>query len=119
MHELGIAQDILDIVQQSVPPEEAQDIEWVRIRVGQFSGVVPESLEFCFSAIVTGTEMKRASLEIERVPAISECKDCGYHFDMQDLCFSCPACNSTSLELISGNELEVVEIQLADEHEVL
>jgi Zn finger protein HypA/HybF involved in hydrogenase expression len=26
----------------------------------------------------------------------------------------CPACKSTNLELISGKELEVVEIELAD-----
>lgn len=119
MHELAIAQDIIDIVQQSVPLGETYDIEWVRVRVGQFSGVVPESLEFCFSAIVSGTTMERANLEIERVPAISQCKDCRHRFDVHDLALSCPACNSTNLELVSGNELEVVEIQLADDREML
>jgi len=119
MHELAIAQDIVDIVQQSVPVEDTSHVERIRVRVGRFSGVVPESLEFCFEAIVNGTEMERAHLEIERMPAISQCKDCSHRFDMQDLCFSCPACSSTHLEVISGNELDVVEIQIAEECEVL
>jgi Zn finger protein HypA/HybF involved in hydrogenase expression len=34
---------------------------------------------------------------------------------MSDLDFSCPACKSANLELISGRELEIVEIELAEE----
>ena len=56
MHELGIAQNILEIVQQSVTKEQAPAVRWIRIRVGQLSGVVPDSLEFCFQAIVSETD---------------------------------------------------------------
>jgi Zn finger protein HypA/HybF involved in hydrogenase expression len=44
MHELAIAQNILEIVNQSVPEEQAAAVRLVRIRIGQLSGVVPESL---------------------------------------------------------------------------
>ena len=114
MHELGIAQNILHIVRQSVPVNLASDVRTVRLRVGQLSGVVPDSLEFCFSVIVNDTEMKQASLAIEQVPLVSKCRECGHRFQMDDLAFSCPACRSTQLDLISGRELEVVEIVLAD-----
>jgi len=115
MHELGIAQNILQIIQQSVPEKNAADVRGIRIRVGQLSGVVPDSLDFCFSAIIHDTEMRKAKLEIEQIPITSECRDCQNRFEMSDLEFFCPACQSTSLELISGRELEVVEIELADE----
>ncbi len=115
MHELGIAQNILQIVQQSVPQNLAADVRGIRLRVGKLSGVVPDSLDFCFGVIISQTEMTRATLEIEEVPIISKCKDCGHRFEMRDWGFSCPACKSVNLELISGRELEVVEIVLAEE----
>lgn len=68
MHELGLALNIVDIVQQHVPAIRASDVRDVRVRVGEFAGVLPDSLEFCFSAIVAGTPWQRARLAIEPVP---------------------------------------------------
>jgi len=115
MHELGIAQNILQIVQQSVPEKSASDVRRIRIRVGRLSGIVPDSLDFCFRAIVNDTGMNQANLDIEQVPIISECRDCTNRFQMNDLDFSCPGCKSSNLQLISGRELEIVEIELAEE----
>lgn len=115
MHELGIAQNILEIVRQSVPEEQAPDVKWVRIRVGQLSGVIPDSLDFCFSAIVGETNMRQAGLAIELVPTVSRCKECGHQFQIEDMAFVCPECKSTDLELITGRELQVVEIELIEE----
>ncbi len=117
MHELGIAQNILEIVQQSVPEDQAAAVRWVRIRVGKLSGVVPDSLDFCFNVIISGTPMKKASLAIEQVPTISRCRDCMQQFQIEDYAFLCPACKSTNLDLISGKNLEVVEIELAEEED--
>jgi hydrogenase nickel incorporation protein HypA/HybF len=117
MHELAIAQNILEIVRQAVPEEQTPSIKWVRIRVGKLAGVVPDSLDFCFSAIVNETKMAQAGLAIEQVPTVSRCKECGHQFEIQDLIFLCPACKSTDLELVSGHELEVVEIELAEDGE--
>lgn len=115
MHELGIAQNILEIIQQSVPEGQAAAVRQIRIRVGQFSGVIPDSLDFCFSVIVKETQMQQATLAIEQVPTISRCRDCTHSFKIEDLVFICPACKSTNLELISGKELEIVEIELEDD----
>ena len=115
MHELAIAQNILDIVRQSVPEEQAAAVRNVRIRVGQLSGVVPDSLDFCFSVIAGETRMPQARLAIERVPTVSRCRECARRFEVGDLTFICPACKSTNLELVSGKELEVVEIELEDD----
>jgi hydrogenase nickel incorporation protein HypA/HybF len=114
MHELGIAQSIYDIVQQSVPEELAPDVRKVRIRVGQFAGVVPDSLEFCFSVIVGETKMKQAILCIEQPPLMSECRECKHRFQIEEYNFRCPSCGSANLELISGKELEIVDIEVAE-----
>jgi hydrogenase nickel incorporation protein HypA/HybF len=117
MHELAIAQNILDIVRQAVPENQKSAVRQVRIRVGQLSGLVPESLDFCFNAIVSDTDMKGAALAIEQIPTVSVCRTCRHRFQIEDFIFFCPACKGTDLELISGKELEVVEIELTDEGE--
>src|SRR5512143_2289567 len=99
MHELGIAQNILEIVQQAVPKEQTAAVRTVRIRVGPLSGVVPDSLEFCFQAIVHETEMQKASLAIEQLPAVFNCKKCAYRFQTKDLEFFCQSCGASDLEL--------------------
>ncbi len=68
MHELGIATSILDIVRQHVPDERAGLVRRVRVRIGELAGVVPETLEFCFSVAVEGTAYRSAVLHIEHVP---------------------------------------------------
>jgi hydrogenase nickel incorporation protein HypA/HybF len=115
MHELGIAQNILEIVQQSVPKEQASAVRWIRIRVGPLSGIVPDSLEFCFQAIVSETAMHQAGLAIEQVPIIFQCKKCAYRFQVNDLEYLCQACKSPDLDIVSGKELDIVEIELTEE----
>jgi hydrogenase nickel incorporation protein HypA/HybF len=114
MHELGIAQSIYDIVQQSVPEELAPDVRKVRIRIGQFAGVVPDSLDFCFNILVGETPMKNAKLCIEQIPLMSECRECSCRFQVEDYNFLCPSCGSANLELVSGKELEIVDIEVEE-----
>lgn len=115
MHELSIAQSILEIVQQSLPPESAPAVKCVRMKVGEMAGVVVDSLEFCFTALISGTPMEGATLEIEFVPVMAKCKACGNGFRVEDYAFVCPSCHSYDVQLLSGRELQVVEVELADE----
>ncbi len=115
MHELGIAQGILDIVGQYVPESQAAGIRSVKVRVGQLAGVVAESLEFSFQAIVAGTSWQTARLEIEKVPTVVECSQCRGRFEIDDIAFSCPECGSTNIDLVSGTDLQVVEIEMEDQ----
>lgn len=114
MHELGIAQNILEIVEQSIPNGQSASVKRIRVRFGPLSGIVPESLEFCFSALVSETAMKQAGLVMEKNPMVSLCKDCGHQFKVEDFSFSCPECESVNLDLISGNELEIVDVELEE-----
>ena len=71
MHELGIAASIFDIVRQYVPPGDAPRVRAVHVVVGTETAVLPESLTFCFEALVTGTPWALARLQVAR-PASSE-----------------------------------------------
>jgi hydrogenase nickel incorporation protein HypA/HybF len=114
MHELSIAQSIVDIIRQYVPEEQEPEVKLVKIRVGQMAGVVPDSLDFCFEAIVKDTPLGNARLDIEAVPLQSECKVCHEVFAVEGACFVCPHCGGGEIRLISGTELQVVEIEVSE-----
>jgi hydrogenase nickel incorporation protein HypA/HybF len=114
MHELSIAQNILEIVRQNVPANAESSVKVVRVRIGEMAGVVPDSLEFCFTAIVKDTSFPDAVLAIERVPFILVCSSCGKRFRSEAGLAVCPSCGSLVTTVVSGTELQVVEIELDD-----
>jgi len=115
MHEASIAAGILDIVQQHVWASDARRVRAVRVRIGDLAGVVPDSLGFCFDAMVAGTEYGAAFLEIDRVPARGECGECGALAAIDSLPpFACPSCGSPFITVTCGDDLSVVDVELDD-----
>jgi hydrogenase nickel incorporation protein HypA/HybF len=114
MHELSIAQNILDIVREHVPEARRSEVRAVTIRLGELAGVVADSLEFCFSAIVSDTLLSQAVLKIDRIPIRMHCSTCGKISTIEGLAFLCQACAGQNIQVISGTELQVSEIELAD-----
>ncbi|HMK39816.1 MAG TPA: hydrogenase maturation nickel metallochaperone HypA [Bacteroidota bacterium] len=116
MHELSIAQSIAEIVLQHIPGKEGVSVRSVRLTLGAMAGVVPDSLEFCFSAIAEGTPLEGAHLEIEHVPLTAHCNSCGADGEIEPTLFACGRCGGTSLHVLSGREMQVRDIEI-EEHE--
>ena len=114
MHELSIAQNILDLVNEQLPPKDRTRLKSIRLRIGELAGVVPDSLEFCFTAMTSGSEYEGITLELDRVPFVVECKACGRKSTNDEGIFLCSSCFGTDLKLISGDELELVSVELSD-----
>lgn len=66
MHEMGIANSILDAAGSIVRERPGCRVTKIVVLIGAFAGVNSESLQFCFEAMVTGTELAPLELEIER-----------------------------------------------------
>lgn len=115
MHELSIAQSIVDIAGQYVPRERHHGIRMIRVRVGDMAGVVPDSLSFCFTAVTAGTPMAAALLEIEHVPYVIHCAACTQDSTTEPGLALCPRCGSAATRILSGTELQVMTIDLDDE----
>ena len=113
MHELSLAENIVDIVRQNLPAEQSGAVS-VKVRVGEMAGVVPDSLAFCFEAITAGTPLEGMRMVIERVPLREKCRTCGEERVLPQPLFLCPACGGSDLLILSGRELEVSEIEVED-----
>jgi hydrogenase nickel incorporation protein HypA/HybF len=114
MHELSLATDIIDIVKSSVPPEELHEIESILVDIGDFAGVVTDSLVFSFGAITQSTPLEGARLEINHIPYLIKCNNCGEESTNEFGLAICTPCGSTDTVLISGNELKVKEVKLRE-----
>jgi len=118
MHEMGIALEIIDIATASIPPEaRSVKVERVNLKVGKLSAVVPDSLRFCFDIVSKDTPLAGAELVIEETPVVARCRDCGARWTIAEPVFTCQACESGTLEILSGRELDIVSIEIAQEDE--
>jgi hydrogenase nickel incorporation protein HypA/HybF len=114
MHELGIAENIMDIVRKSVPDGRTSAVKNIRLRIGPFAGVVPDSLKFCFAALSEDAGMPNAALQIEETQLTALCRDCENESEVKNFIFLCPVCGGGNMEIVSGKDLEVVEIEISD-----
>jgi hydrogenase nickel incorporation protein HypA/HybF len=116
MHEMGIALEVIDIVQASIPADTANArVKRVNLKVGKLSAVVASSLRFCFDVSVKGTALENAELNIQEVPVTARCEDCRHQWDIDQPVFRCPDCNSSRIEMLSGRELDIESIEIEDE----
>ena len=115
MHELSIAQNIVEIIRAQIKDDDLASIQSVKVRAGTFSGVVPHSLKFCFDVLIADTPMRNARIDIESTPFTIKCNNCFEQSIEESGIALCPACGSGNTKIISGTELEIVEIVLQDE----
>jgi hydrogenase nickel incorporation protein HypA/HybF len=78
------------------------------------AGVVPDSLEFYFKAITAETPLHRTHLEIDLIPFRIKCDACGVTTENEVGFAVCGECGNTNTEILSGSELNICEIEVAD-----
>ena len=118
MHELALARDIIDIVYQIIPASEISNVNSVVVKIGQFSGVVTDSLKFSYDAITYQTPLEKTQLKIINIPFELKCNACGIITTNEFGMAVCADCGSGNTKVLSGKELEVTEITLNAMEEV-
>ena len=84
MHEMSIAQSLIDILREEMTRQRADVLKSVRLRIGEMSAIVPDSLSFCFEIAAKGSNMEGARLDMEIIPLRGICRDCGEEFHVQE-----------------------------------
>ena len=115
MHELGIAQSIMQIVLSEAEKARARKVLKVTVKVGELAGVLPDSLTFCFNLLAKSTIAEHALLTIEKIPIRGYCAECQSKFVIADNRYWCTNCGNKHIELISGRELQIGQLEIEDE----
>ena len=111
MHELSIAQNIVDILNDQMKIHKLSKIESVDLRVGVLRSVEVESLSFSFNVLISGSPLEGARLQVEEIPIGGRCMECGHQFTMEHWLDDCPLCGGPRVEIVSGKELDIVAIE--------
>lgn len=109
MHELAIAQGVIDVVTGRLPGSTVTE---VRLEIGALSGVVPDSLRFCFDLATEGTMLAGARLDITEPAARCACRSCHREFVPDGPLPLCP-CGSADVAVLAGDELRIVSVEVA------
>jgi hydrogenase nickel incorporation protein HypA/HybF len=112
MHELSIAQNIVDILNENIALYECSKVKTVLLEIGEYSGIIPDSLMFCFDSIKSDTLFDNAELKIKNIPFRIYCNACksetGNNFGMR----ICEKCGGYDTEIISGTEMKITEVEI-------
>jgi hydrogenase nickel incorporation protein HypA/HybF len=113
MHELGIANEILDIALTEAERHAAKKVTSIRLRVGVLRGIEPENLSFLFEHLARGTPAEGALLEIVEEPVRVECEACGAS-DASAFTYECPRCKGAGVSVTGGDSLLIISLDVGD-----
>ena len=84
----------------------------VHLEIGALSGVVADSIRFCFDLATEGTGLAGAQLDITEPPARCRCRSCGSEFGPDGPIVLCP-CGSPDVAVLSGEQLKILSVSVA------
>lgn len=112
MHELGVVFHMRDLLQEVAQEQGLTHIGKVVVDLGEVSGVVTDLFEDAWRWAADKTDlMHGAELQINLIPAVTVCNDCGKTYETVAHGRICPHCGSAHTELLRGRELEIREIE--------
>lgn len=113
MHEMAIAESMLEIVENTARDNGAARVKVVWIELGALSHVSAQALHFCFDAVTRGGIAEGATLTILTTPGTAWCMPCGDTVPLAALGEPCPRCGSYQLTVAQGGEMRIKEIEIA------
>lgn len=112
MHEMSIAEGIVDIALDTLTANDGHVVHSIQLELGLMSGVERDALLFCFDSVTKGTAAEGAKLEIKTIPIKVQCLDCDAVFMSDTYRFACDKCGSRLVNVLEGREMRVVSIDM-------
>jgi hydrogenase nickel incorporation protein HypA/HybF len=110
MHEMSIAEGILQIVEDAATQQGFKRVTEVRLEIGALSGVEIEALTFCLDVVLKDGIAEGARIELEKVPGTGYCLGCGETVPVLALYDACPKCGSYQVQATGGTEMRVKDL---------
>lgn len=111
MHEMALAEGILDIAEDYARRNDASRVTKIGILIGEMTGAEPEALSFAFEALSRGTVADGAKIVIRRVPLAGRCAMCGEERTIEGYDFRCRSCGGV-LIVTQGREMKVEYLEM-------
>jgi len=113
MHELYLAESILNIIQDYAKRDNFKKVNTVLLSYGRFSCVEPRALQFAFEVQAKETVADFAKLKFKVLPAIIHCFSCQKDLEIKTHAGCCPGCGGEQVILTAGTEeLQILEMDV-------
>ena len=109
MHELSITQSVVESIVERLG--DAQ-VTRVTLEIGRLSGVVVDSIRFCFDLVAEGTSVQGAELVVDEPGGIGQCRDCAFRFQTDDPIVLCPECGSSDVDVLAGQDMRIKSVEV-------
>ena len=114
MHELALARALIEMVDAHAAEQGASQVLRINLRIGQLSAVM-RALHVSFEVASRGSCCESAVLTIEEVPLTVHCRFCAAtKTPSGPYNFRCPDCGQATPNIVTGREMQLVSIELAD-----
>jgi hydrogenase nickel incorporation protein HypA/HybF len=110
MHEIGLCEGVLGVALEA---SAGEPVRRVRVRVGRLQAVVPEVFDQSWTLVSEGTAADGSRLELVEVPILLRCRACGQETEAPEPPLACRHCGSPDVQVETGDELIVEEVELA------
>ena len=110
MHEMALAESIVQLVDEAA--QGCARVRAVYLEIGRLAVVEKDALRFCFESVAQHTAAQGARLEIVDIDGLGRCTECGSELRIAALYDACPFCGSYRVEVISGDEMRVRELEV-------
>jgi hydrogenase nickel incorporation protein HypA/HybF len=112
MHEQSIVEALLSTVLEKAKEGKATRVRRVYLVVGELSGVLQEAVDFYFGFLSKDTIAAGADLFFIQPPTQVRCRNCGTVYSPENLNLTCPNCKERKVEIISGRELYIDNMEV-------
>ncbi|MCJ7812027.1 hydrogenase maturation nickel metallochaperone HypA [bacterium] len=122
MHEVSIAQSIVQTVLHEANKQHSLHVESVDIEIGELTFLGIDQIAFWIKTGFKGTLAENADIKLKQVKGIIRCKACKYQGDLKLQTdpihhislptFSCPHCQGSEIEIIQGKEAIIRRIKI-------
>ncbi len=110
MHEMALAEGILQIIEDAAAQQGFKRVTEVRLEIGVLAGVEVEALSFCLDMVLKESVAEGARLELEKISGQGYCLGCGETVPVNALYEACPKCGSYQVQATGGTEMRVKDL---------
>ncbi|MHB8353637.1 MAG: hydrogenase maturation nickel metallochaperone HypA [Burkholderiales bacterium] len=112
MHEMSLAEGVLQIVEDAARSQGFRRVKTVILEIGQLAAVKTESMRFCFDAVTRSSIAEGAALTIIDMPGQGWCMKCAATVPILEQFSACPQCGSHQVQATGGTEMRVKELEV-------
>jgi len=121
MHEFSLCESMLRILSSAYKKavdekrlSASTPVDVVQVVIGDMHQIVNESFIMAYETLTAGTPFEGSRLVIEKQMVRARCPGCGWEGAVDVPFFLCGGCGGGGLEIITGKEMYIREMELAD-----